>query len=490
MWRGVYTLRFRLAAMNLLVFGLITVAQTIVLLPIREKAVRRDFDEWLKDIAQDIVDEIARSTSGPASSRQEQPRPRLGQFHFPGFYFQLLSPDGQVLERSRSLKGLTLPMSQNAAFLARRDKFALETLSGGVAYKLLEPEDEPLRLLTCYQVPSTQSPFYLQIGVSQGRVNETVSGFYRIFLVQIPLALLLVGLGSWIMARRSLTPIGRVAREARELTVTNFDRRIPLPPGKDEVSEMVVTINSMLDRLQASFRAHERFIADAAHELKTPVAVLLGEAQVLDRQARSPEEYDRFVAGVESEMRHLSQILDSLLILARANAGFPVSLATPVSLNDVVTEAVARCITQANQREVRLVPRLWLPGPEEPELIIKGDEDLLCSLVVNLIHNAIRNSPAGGTVETELNLAGGQIRIAVRDRGPGVPEEYVDRIFDEFFRIPGRASTSGRVGLGLAIAKSIAQFHGGSISVANSPGGGCVLIVRLPLGTSDENALI
>lgn len=489
MWRGFYTLRFRLAALNMLVFGLIIVVLSVVLLRVREKTVRRDFDEWLKEVAQSIVDEIAIYPDDLMLLKQGQPRPRLDPFHFPGFYFQLRSPDGLVLERSRSLKGLTLPMSEHAAHLARQAKYALETVSGGIARDLLGP-DEPLRLLTSYQVPRGQDPYFLQIGVSLSRINESVVRLYRVFMVLIPVALLLVGLGSWLMARRSLAPIGRVARETRELTVANFDRRIPVPRGKDEVSEMVVTINGMLDRLRAGFRAHERFIADAAHELKTPVAVLLGEAQVLSRQARSPEEYDHFVTGVESEMRRLSQILDSLLTLARANAGFPISLATPVSLNDVVTEAVARCSAQANQREVRLVPRLWLPGPKEPEPIVKGDEDLLCSLVVNLVRNAVRNSPAGGPVETELDLAGEEIRIAVRDGGPGIPEEFVERIFDEFFRIPGRDSSAGVAGLGLAIAKGIAQLHGGSISVANLPGGGCEFVVRLPLCPPDEKTLI
>jgi two-component system OmpR family sensor kinase len=327
------------------------------------------------------------------------------------------------------------------------------------------------------------------VAVSLDRVNESVRRVYALFAVLAPASLALVGAVSWFMARRSLAPIGRVARTARQLTIASFDRRIPVPPGRDEVSEMVVTINSMLDRLESGFRAHERFIADAAHELKTPVAVLLAESQVLARQARTAEEYDAFVASVEGEMRRLTQIIDSLLILARANAGYPIALASEVSLNDVVSDAVQRCDALAGQREIRLVPLLYLPGPADPEPLVRGDDDLLASMIGNLIRNAIRSSPVGGTVEVQLEVHGRAARVAVRDRGPGIAPEYAERIFEEFFRVPG-ADQQGGAGLGLAIAKGVARLHGGSIDVANRQGGGCEFTIRLPLCPPDEKTFI
>ena len=480
MWRSFYTLRFRLAALNLLVFGLIVVVLSIVLLRIWERALRRDFDEWINEVAESIVDEIALSPAHPAASRPSGDRLRLDPVHFPGFYVQICSPDLRVLERSRSLRDFHLPLDARVAEGARHKGTFLDTTAGKAARELLGPGGS-FRLLTTYVSPEGQEAYYLQIAVSMERSNESVQRAYRFFSFVLPIALVVVGLGSWLMARRSLSPIGRVVHAAQELSVTSFDRRIVVPRGRDEVADMIVTINSMLDRLESGFRAHERFIADAAHELKTPVAVLLGEAQVLSRQARSVEEYDRFVAGVQAEMRGLNQIIDSLLVLARANAGFPISLATVVSLNDVLTEAVRRCNVQASQREVTLVTQLWLPAPDEPEPEVKGDEDLLCTMVVNIVRNAVRNSPAGGRVEVELSRVDGDMAIAIRDEGPGIPAEYIERIFDEFFRVPGREG--GAAGLGLTIARGVARLHGGTISAANRPVAGCEFVIRLPLQT-------
>jgi two-component system, OmpR family, sensor kinase len=476
------TLRFRLAALNLLVFSVILSVLFMVVIAVRERRDLADFDERLIDRAERMVESIhvKGATPGAAALAPDADTPRLVPFRFPGYFFQVRGADGSLLERSKNLGPATLPFSETAKAARLAGSPALETYSGQVAQALLGSDGE-IRLLTMFHQAPGLAPFYLQVGLNLAPVRDSIRELRQLFLTLVPIGLVAVGLASWLMARRSLAPIGRIARQARALTAAHLDRRINVPLGRDEVSEMVVTINEMLDRLEAAFLAQERFIADASHELKTPVTVLLGEAQVLTQHGRTAEEYGRFVASVQDEMRQMGKLVDSLLTLARADAGFPLTAKRPVSLNEVVMDAVERCQVFARQRGVRLVPVLAMPGPDEPEPEIEGDDALLCAMTENLIRNAVRYSPPNEAVEVKIALDDTNAAISVLDRGPGVAPEHLGRLFERFYRVPGHRLDDKGTGLGLAIAKGVAQLHHGSIKVANRSGRGCEFVVHLPL---------
>lgn len=387
-----------------------------------------------------------------------------------------------------------LPLSGAASTLRGRSDRYIETIVGDDV-NVIVPDGHGLRLLTLYIDPKTYKeleltsnqrraiPFYLQVALPLTNIETSMAGLRRNFLFVIPIVLLVSGFASWLLARKSLSPIGRIAREARELTALRLDRRIAVPEGHDEVVDMTLTINEMLDRLEAAFRAQERFIADAAHELKTPVATALSGTQVLLQKARSMEEYEEFVASLQDELRRIGQMVDSLLTLARADAGLSPNTASPVSINEIVMSAVESCQPIAVQREVRLVPRLAMPGAHGTELTVVGDDDLLHTMISNLIRNAIRYAPVESPVEVEVTANNGQAGIAVRDSGPGIDPAYQTRIFDRFFQVPTDQNRLKGSGLGLAIAKGVARLHGGEISVGNRPTGGCEFIVTLPLRT-------
>jgi hypothetical protein len=475
------TLRFKLAALNLLVFGIILSTLSVVVLAVRERRALADFDERLVDRAERMVESIQVKTAKPGlDPGQAADRPRLNPFRFPGYFFQVRAADGFLLERSTNLGRQTLPFSDTARASRQAETPALETRTGAVARSLLGSDGE-IRLLTLFHQAPELAPFYLQVGCNLGPVKESIAELRRLFLFLLPLGLAAVGMASWLMARRSLAPIGRIARQARALTAARLDRRITEPPGRDEVAEMAVTINEMLDRLEAAFRSQERFIADASHELKTPITVLLGQAQVLTQHPRTAEEYGSFISSVQDEMRLMGKLVDSLLTLARADAGFPLAAKTPVSINEAVMDAVERCQALAREREVRLVPILAMPRPDEPEPDVEGDEALLGAMIENLVRNAIRHSPLRQAVEVKVTVGPSNVTIAVLDRGPGIPPEHLERVFERFYRVPGDQPVEEGTGLGLAIAKGVAQLHKGCITAANRPAGGCEFVSRLPL---------
>ncbi|MBN1513339.1 MAG: HAMP domain-containing protein [Phycisphaerae bacterium] len=480
------SLRFRLVTLNLAVFGALLVALGVVVLFVAEQFLRREFDQRLEDGGWSIVEAIELvAEEAPEGSRMTRMRPLISPSHFLEFVFQIRRADGSVVEQSTNLNDITLPLSEAARETARQaDRPVVrETLTDDTAQSLLGP-GQSLRLLTIYHHPANMPPFYLQVGVSTAPIEHAVRALRRTLLVLVPVGLLLGALASERLVARSLAPIGRVAREARRLTAAHLDRRLPVPPGRDEIVEMVHILNDMLSRLQAAFDAQERFIANAAHELKTPITHLLGQAQVLARQVRPQEEYDRFISSIQDDMRHLAMIVESLLLLARADAGLPLASHVRVSVNEVVTDAVERCAPFADQREVRLEPKLFSPTAEMDEPEVSGDAELLLSLVSNLLRNAIRFSPPGERIELEVSRAEEVVRITVRDHGPGIPAEELSHIFDRFYQAE-RAGKPPGTGLGLSIAHSVAKLHQGRIEAGNLPAGGGQFVVMLPVAQED-----
>ncbi len=303
----------------------------------------------------------------------------------------------------------------------------------------------------------------------------------RMLLLAVPGGLLVAALVSWWLTGRLLAPLNRVVSAVTQVTAETASRQIDLPPRPDEVAALVMALNQLLERLSAALAVQERFIADVSHELKTPLSVLLGEAQVLMQRERTAEEYARFVASVQDEARSLAQVVDSMLVLARAEAGLPTSFAGEVSLNEVVMDAVQRCQPLARQQEVRLVPHLALPQGDDAPPYVRGDGELVRLMFVNLLRNAIRHSPPEAAVDIAMTLDETGATVRVRDHGPGIPPEYLKQVFQRFFRVPREESTYRGAGLGLAIVRGVARLHGGTVAVSNHPQGGCEFTTRLPL---------
>jgi signal transduction histidine kinase len=470
-----YSLRFRLTVLNLAVFGFIQIAGLLGIMAIREREIRREFDGWLHADAVRMLEEVLAHYDLTASA---QP-PELNPFHLKGCYFQLRLADGTTLEKSSNLADGNLPFEEGARKAGQADQPAIETLQDE-SFAPTAGLTGRVRLLTISGQAADGRKVYLQIGARLDRVNQAVGTLRRMLLLLFPATLLPIGIGSWVMASRSLRPIADITAAVQQLSVERLGERVGLPTRPSDLTQMVRSLNQMLDRIEKGFRTQQRFAAEVSHELKTPISILLGEAQVLSRQRRTTEEYDRFVASVQSEMRALARTIESLVLLARANAGFPVPF-TNVPLNHVIVESIRRCQPLASHREVTIVPRLLLPEGTEPEPMVHGDEELLCSMLTNITLNAVQHSPPNADVHIALSTAGTEVAITVRDAGPGIPPDQADRLFEPFATARPKGS-----GLGMSIVRSVVALHGGTISLGNRLGGGCgcEVVVRFLLATS------
>jgi heavy metal sensor kinase len=292
----------------------------------------------------------------------------------------------------------------------------------------------------------------------------------------LPLALLCAGGGGWLLAQRALRPVDRMAEAARRIGAEHLDERLDTTGSGDELDRLATTLNEMLGRLDVAFRQIRQFSADASHELQTPLTILRGELEVALRAPRSPEEYGRVMASALEESERIARLVEGLLLLSRADAGVLRMERKPVDVAELVVEVVALTHVLAEARGVSLELKSVEP------VIVQGDREHLRRLLLNLVDNAIKYTPVGGRVSLSLHHDDTWATLCVADTGIGLAPDEHERIFQRFYRAPAAMSQAEEgSGLGLCIARSIAQAHGGRIQVDSAPGRGSAFTVLLPL---------
>ncbi|MBV6522841.1 MAG: Adaptive-response sensory-kinase SasA [Gemmatimonadaceae bacterium] len=323
-----------------------------------------------------------------------------------------------------------------------------------------------------YRIVARPLPFqgeeFVLVGVyALNDLDAILTRIQTTYFIAIPLLLLVAASGGYFLAHRSFAPVTAMAARAAVISATNLHERLPVA-SSDELGGLSRVFNDLLDRLEDAFAQQQRFMADASHELRTPTAVLRAEADVtLSRPHRSESEYRESVSIIQDAARRLTRIVDDLFLLARADAGHLVTREEELYLEESVIDA-ARAVRQiADQRQVTVSVTKVVPA------LVRGDADLLGRLLLNLLDNAIKYSPSGGTVEVRMESSGEDCRVTVSDRGPGIPLGVQPRIFERFFRADAarsRAENSGTsgAGLGLAIASRIAELHHGRLELVES----------------------
>lgn len=381
--------------------------------------------------------------------------------------FRLLDPEGRPHGPTGQRRGDALPLSAIARVRAARGESTLETVAG--------PGAEPLRVFTMPIVRSGRVVDIVQVGMSRRGVQGLLDRYVHTLLVLIPLGVGLAALGGALIARAALRPVDRMTRTARRITAEDLSRRVERPGTGDEMARLAETLNGMLARLEESFAQTRRFAADASHELRTPLAALRGGIEVTLRTERSPEEYRRVLASSLEEVERLIRLAEDLLLLSRATAG-PDGPRVPVDLEPLLLD-----VFDAGARLGRPAGVSVRMDTVSPATVL-GDAVALTRALRNLVENAVKYTPSGGKVELGLTTEDGVAVLTVSDTGIGIAASDTDRIFEPFVRLDAaRARDTGGAGLGLAIARSIAVAHGGTLSVESRPGAGSRFVIRVPL---------
>jgi len=327
------------------------------------------------------------------------------------------------------------------------------------------------------------APFNLdsrtRIAIIAGRLTREIRNVLSIFKVVIIYStlavLLLAGVGGMFLAKQTLQPVEHITDIAREIGEGDLSRRIDVR-SDDEMGRLATTLNWMISRLEEAFQKQRQFAADASHELRTPLAIIQAESSLALDRRRTQAEYKRSLELVSQEVNYMSGIIGKLLMLEREDIGTEPTNFQNVNVKDLITELSSDMEALAQEKNVA-----FSLGPME-DLTVKGDRLKLRQLFLNILDNAVRYTPGGGAVSSTLVRKNGSALVSISDTGTGIPAEDLPNIFDRFYRVDkARSRAEGGLGLGLAIASSIAKLHGGGIDVESQVGKGSTFHITLPL---------
>lgn len=321
-------------------------------------------------------------------------------------------------------------------------------------------------------------PTLIRVGYSEEPLWQH---FWQIaigMIAGLPLALGLAGVGGYFLARHSLSPIERMARRVNEINAERLSARLVVENPDDELGVLAKAFNETLARLESSFEQLRRFTSDASHELRTPLTAIRSVGEVGLQKQGAIEDYRETIGSMLEEAGRLSHLVDSLLMIARAESGQVRLVRTTISLLLFVRETASVLDVLAEEKG----QHLSIQGDETVQ--VQADGAILRQVLINLLDNAIKYSPSGAPISMRVSMSSDDQMAAVEtaDNGPGIPPEHREKVFDRFYRVDeGRSREAGGTGLGLAIAKWGTEAHGGRLNLQCPAAGGCIFRLRLPV---------
>jgi heavy metal sensor kinase len=460
------SVRARLTFWYVSVFGTLLIGFGVLVYLLISRNLYSQLDESLLMTAQataaEFVKEFAES-EGDARSAAAEVLSELQQPHLDRSIFE-----GSQLLASASPKGRSALPCKMLSEPSRQGSISFHTLN--------EFSGEGARVAVL-AAPAQARDFRVAVVEPLHELVQELEAVRRIFLWGLPATLLVAGIGGFLLAKKSLSPVVEMSSQAKRIGASNLHERLTIDNPNDELGRLAAVFNELLSRLDRSFESMRTFMADASHELCTPLSIIRGEAEVALSQQRNAHDYRRSLGVVQDEAGRLSRIVDDMLALARADAGHPLRK-QELYLDDLLQEACKAAQVLAARQGVALKLEV------AEDVSLQGDEDLLRRLILNLLDNAIKHTPEGGSVAVSLAVTGSWVRIVVSDTGAGIPEEAIPHVFERFYRVDKtRSRADGGSGLGLSIAKCVAEAHAGSIDLVSHPGQGSTFTVSLPRST-------
>lgn len=488
------SVRFRLALWHTLTLAVLLTAFAIGAYLFVVRTMRARLDRSLVDTAEVLVQAWADERGEGGASAAESARNVIAEVRSPALRTLVYGPDGALLAISDSAR-----FTPDLSYAALRDasssplRVLTRRAASGPALVTIGRDDAWIRALA-RRVTVGGLPYTVVVMHRLDAEVEAGEVFATWLLGAILVALLGAGAGGYLLARATLAPIVAMASEAEQIGASRLDARLGVGNPHDELGLLAGVLNRLLERLERSFAQQRRFMADASHELRTPVAIVRTAADVaLDQEGDDPAPLRETLRIVSAEGRRMSRLVDDLFLLARADGGQQPVRRSTLYLEEILAEAASGGRFLARARGATVVANSAVESP------FPGDAALLGRLMLNLVDNAVRHSPRGGVVRLSLTrrrdtvlpdgtvLAGNWYRLAVEDEGPGVPGPLRDRLFDRFVRgdpvrEDGDRAAAGGAGLGLSIARWIAEAHAGHVVLERGDAGHTCFAAWLPAG--------
>jgi signal transduction histidine kinase len=450
--RLVGSIRFRVTALATLAVLAVLVVAGVVLVIAQRRFLTQNVDDRLAQRADDIAALV--------DSRPTRPLPGSSDDEI---FAQVVSEDGQVIAASPVIAGE--PPLAGAPAAGRRE--SLRTIDE------LPIDDDPFRVLS-RRADGPDGSVVIHVAGSVDDVSESVALLASTLTIVVPLLAVVLAALVWWLVGRTLRPVDEIRAEVADIGGSDLDRRVPVPGSGDEVARLADTMNAMLDRVEQASLRQQRFVADASHELRSPLTRIRSEIEV---DLAHPERADPLAThrSALEETAALQRLVEDLLHLARSDAGATRAGDEPVDLDDIVLR---------HARHLRSAGGVTVDISGVTAAQVRGDRDQLDRAVGNVSDNAARHG--AGRVAFTLAERDGRARLSISDDGPGIPADARERVFDRFARLDdARASGSGGTGLGLAIARDVVERHGGTIAIDPDHRPGTRFVITLPLSPHD-----
>jgi heavy metal sensor kinase len=384
------------------------------------------------------------------------------------FFFRILDGRGEPIFISKEFQELGFVLNDKVLINARSEKETREEIR---AIK----RGRPFRIISTPFFKEGKLAYIIQVGTHLHFLKKNLSTFRNHILTALPIILILGSLGGWMLARKSLLPIGYIVSKAQSITSQNLSERLTPRGTDDEMDDLIRTINEMITRLESSFKRMAEFTADASHELKTPICAMRGEAEVLLSKGRKAEEYQEGLAHFIEQFDHLNQMINDLILLSKFETTQVELNMAPLRLDLLIKDLCNLFQVLAEQNKIALEISTI------QEVTVIGDKLRLQQLFTNLIDNGIKYT-VEGSIHVAVGKHEGTALVKIRDTGIGIPKEEQDKIFKRFYRVDkSRSRETGGVGLGLSIAEWIAHAHHGRIEVDSELNQGSTFTVYLPI---------
>jgi two-component system, OmpR family, sensor kinase len=381
-----------------------------------------------------------------------------------GLLTQVIRPDQAVAEESPALRGNALLNDADRARLRSGRSVLATRMTGDDSYRVLA---EPLA--------RTGGSWTVLVAAPREETQETIDSLEHSLLVAGALVILFAGLGSWVLGSAALRAVDRMRLSVENMTAADMSVRVKIPPGNDELAALGTTFNALLDRLSVALARQRRFVADAGHELRGPLAVLRIELELADRPQRTRPQLAAAISAAADEVDRMARLANDLLFLARSDDGELQVDKRRVEIEPLLNQAVAGRALAAAHAAICMD----VDVPNGLQALV--DADRLRHALDNLLDNALRVTASGGRVVVKAQATAGRTEISVCDSGPGFPPEFLPLAFQRFSR-PDQARTdsSGGSGLGLAIVQAVAEAHGGKATARNVESGGATVTIAVP----------
>ncbi len=451
------SLRTRLTVLFAVIFGTTTILFSGFLYYFLNDSLAQDFDDALYNYAIDVSRTIEIGKKNdllfPPLKVDEG---KIFPFASGTALIQVRHASGKVLVRTGEFGNFKIPYEKDFRKIIRGQDSSYRTLTNTSG--LPDAEADSYRLIT-FPLDSVTSPdLFLQIAVPMTTFEKQLDRLQNIIAYGLPAVLLIAVFSGLYFSARALQPVKDITEKTLQIDAADLTQRVPIPSSKDEIQKLAETQNAMLDRIEKAFKSQERFIADASHQLLTPLTILRGEIEI-QQKTNSPDPL--FLSSALQEVENLSKIVTDMLLLARIDAGIGALNFAEIELDEILIGVIGRTQKLASNKQIHIKFNI-IENAERT--YVKGDSDLLTNLFFNLIENAIKYSNNKELIFIRLIWNQNQTIVEIEDQGPGISPENQKIIFERFSRLSPSGPTKG-FGLGLAIAYKIAKLHYAELNI-------------------------